>query len=92
MALRALEGGPAAVETEEPDERRALLKEAFAHLSGPHQTVLRMHYLEETTTRQVAALLGLTTKAVEGRLYQARKALRAKLEHLTRQTAQEVRA
>ena len=37
---------------------------------------LRMHYLEASSSREVAALLGVTPKAVEGRLYQARKALR----------------
>jgi RNA polymerase sigma-70 factor (ECF subfamily) len=61
----------------EHDERRALLARVFAKLAAPQQAVLRMHYLEETSAREVAALLGLTPKAVEDRLYQARKALRA---------------
>ena len=77
---------------EEVDDRRARLSAAFALLSGPQQTILRMHYLEETGTREVAALLGLTPKAVEGRLHQARKALRAKLELDAPKGAQEVRA
>ena len=64
----------------EGDEQRMELKAAFAELSAAHQTVLRMHYLEETSAREVAALLGLTTKAVEDRLYQARRALRERLE------------
>ena len=79
-----------AVEPDEPDDRRALLSRAFAELSAPHQTVLRMHYLEETTAREVAALLGLTPKAVESRLYQARKELRSRVERL-QQAAQGVR-
>lgn len=99
-ALRKRERGPRLVLDEEQpaplaeevDDRRARLGAAFARLSGPHQTILRMHYLEETGTREVAALLGLTTKAVEGRLYQARKALRAKLDLDPREGAQEVRA
>jgi DNA-directed RNA polymerase specialized sigma24 family protein len=38
-----------------------------------------MHYLERTTAREVAALLGSTPKAVEGRLYAVRRALREKV-------------
>lgn len=99
-ALRKRERGPRLVvdeeqpapEEEEVDGRRTRLAAAFARLSGPHQTILRMHYLEETGTREVAALLGLSPKAVEGRLRQARKALRAKLEHQPRQGTEEVRA
>lgn len=61
------------------DERRGDLVEAFSRLSAAHQTVLRMHYLEESSTAEVAALLEITPKAAEDRLYQARKALRALL-------------
>lgn len=74
-------------EREERERRRRLLVAAFGRLSAPHQTVLRMHYLEETGTRAVAALLGITPKAVEMRLYQARKALRAQLEHVAPEDA-----
>lgn len=80
-----------AEEVGEPDERRAVLRRAFAELSAPHQTVLRMHYLEETSAREVAALLGLSPKAVESRLYQARKALRERVERAQSQAAQGVR-
>jgi RNA polymerase sigma-70 factor (ECF subfamily) len=78
-------------EEPEPDERRAVLVRAFAELSAPHQTVLRMHYLEETSAREVAALLGLTPKAVESRLYQARKALRERIERHQAHAAQGAR-
>lgn len=64
----------------EVDERRAELVAAFAELSETHQTVLRMHYLEETGTREVAALLLISPKAVEDRLYQARRVLRERIE------------
>lgn len=64
------------------DERRALLVEAFAGLSPVHQTILRMHYLEESSAREVAALLRITPKAVEVRLYQARRALRERVERI----------
>jgi RNA polymerase sigma factor (sigma-70 family) len=82
---------PASEEVED-DERRAHLVRAFAQLSGPHQTVLRMHYLEETSAREVAALLGLTPKAVEDRLYQARRELRGRVERVARSAGQGVRS
>ena len=60
----------------EPDARQLALRHAFTQLRIEHQEVLRMHYLEETTARNVAALLGVSQKTVEMRLYQARRALR----------------
>jgi RNA polymerase sigma factor (sigma-70 family) len=71
----------------EEDERRALLVQAFAQLSSAHQTVLRMHYLEGSSAREVAALLGLGQKAVEDRLYQARRALRERVDRGAAQSA-----
>lgn len=65
-----------AEDTDEQTERREALRRAFPELRVEHQEVLRMHYLEQTTAREVAALLGETQKAVEMRLYQARRALR----------------
>ncbi len=41
-----------------------------------------MFYLDEASTREVAALLFLSEKAVEGRLYQARRALRELAERI----------
>lgn len=61
-------GGPS-------DERLEALRAAFPLLSNSHQTVLRMFYLESASTRDVAALLGITEKAVESRLRHARRAL-----------------
>lgn len=72
---------------EEQDERRELLVRAFAELPAAQQTVLRMHYLESTSAREVAALLQLTPKAVEDRLYQARRALREHVDRLSARSA-----
>jgi RNA polymerase sigma factor (sigma-70 family) len=60
----------------EVDERREALIAAFAVLDPRHQTVLRMAYLEDSSTIEVAALLGVTQTSAENRLYQARRALR----------------
>jgi len=76
-----------AAPVEPEDERRALLVEAFAQLSTSHQTVLRMHYLEESSARDVAALLRITPKAVEDRLYQARRALRGCVDRIVAKSA-----
>jgi len=69
---------PAELPAPEPDadERRELLRRAFAKLHVEQQEVLRMHYLEETTAREVAALLGVTQRTVEMRLYRARRAIK----------------
>ena len=39
-----------------------------------------MHYLEETSVKDVANLLSISPKTVEGRLYQARRSLRRMLD------------
>jgi RNA polymerase sigma factor (sigma-70 family) len=69
-------------------ERRDLLRAAFALLRPDLQEILRMHYLEATPARTLAALLGITPKAAESRLYQARRALRALADRLVRATAE----
>ncbi|MCR9244787.1 MAG: sigma-70 family RNA polymerase sigma factor [bacterium] len=76
---------PAPVDT--PDDRIEILRRGFAELRPEDQTVLRMFYLDESSTREVAALLELTEKAVESRLYQARRALRALTDRMSSPTA-----
>ncbi len=71
------------------DDRIDSLRRAFPELRPELQEVLRMHYLEATSAREVAALLGTTPKTIENRLYQARRALRALAERHLR-TAQGV--
>ncbi|MEM1449612.1 MAG: sigma-70 family RNA polymerase sigma factor [Planctomycetota bacterium] len=64
------------------DERAALLRAAIEELPNDQRTVVAMAALERTPLRRVAALLGLTERAVEGRLYRARKELARRLEGL----------
>jgi RNA polymerase sigma factor (sigma-70 family) len=52
------------------------LREAIDRLPSPQRQVVLMHYLEESSVRDVARLLSVTEKTVEGRLYQARRTLR----------------
>lgn len=82
--LRRRRRGPQPLPADDPavpatptDDRLEPLRAAFAELRPDFQEVLRMHYLEATSAREVAALLGASPKAVESRLYQARRALRA---------------
>ena len=64
---------------EEPSERVLALRKAIDQLPKPQRQVVLMHYLDETRIADVAALLGITPKAVEGRLYQARRRLKQRL-------------
>jgi len=64
------------------DERLDRLRHAIQRLPDNQREVILMHYLDETSVIDVSALLSVTPKAVEGRLYQARKALKqAMLDH-----------
>lgn len=64
-------------------ERRELcgrVRELVQSLPEPHRTVLVLRDLEELSTEETAALLGLRTNAVKTRLHRARQALRTMLE------------
>ncbi|SFI35502.1 RNA polymerase sigma factor [Planctomicrobium piriforme] len=52
------------------------LRQAIDLLPAAQRQVVLMHYLEETSVNEVATLLLVSTKTVEGRLYQARRNLR----------------
>jgi len=55
------------------------LRRELDRLPSKERTALWMHYLEETSVREVAALLGVSEKAVEGRLLRGRRLLRERL-------------
>ena len=77
-APETLDQIPAAA-LEEASEQLEALRRAIQRLSSRQREVVLMHYLEETSVREVAALLGVSAKTVEGRLYQARKSLQRML-------------
>ncbi len=62
------------------DERLLLLRKEIDQLPAKQREVVMMHYLDETSVENVAAILGVTVKSVEGRLYQARKTLRRRMD------------
>lgn len=80
MAMAPADGelpaGSRAAEPAEPSPVGA----AMARLRGPWRTVLEMRYLEGSGLPEIAAVLGLSVRAVEGRLRRARRELRAQLE------------
>jgi RNA polymerase sigma-70 factor (ECF subfamily) len=60
---------------EDSSEEHEALRRAISRLPARQREVVLMHYLEETGVKEVAALLGVSAKTVEGRLYQARRNL-----------------
>jgi RNA polymerase sigma-70 factor (ECF subfamily) len=83
MLAPAILDEAAAEPEQEPEEHLELLREAIARLPAKQKQVVLMHYLEETSVREVAALLSVSAKTVEGRLYQARQTLRRWLDDRT---------
>ena len=64
----------------EPSKQLETLRTAIDRLPTKQRQVVLMHYLEETSVKEVATLLSTSPKTVEGRLYQARRALRRMLD------------
>ena len=64
----------------ETTEQLQALRQAIERLPTKQRQVVLMHYLEETSVNEVATLLSVTAKTVEGRLYQARRTLRRLLD------------
>ncbi len=68
-----------ALKSDLEDERLVQLRLEIQLLPTKYREVVMMHYLDVTSIVDVAALLSITAKAVEGRLYQARKILRRRM-------------
>ncbi len=60
-------------------EARELLLRAITTLSVDDQELVVEHYFNDCSHSELAGRLGLTERAVEGRLYRARQSLRRKL-------------
>ncbi len=70
----------AAPSNPEPSEQLEELRNAIDRLPTKQRQVVLMHYLEETSVKEVATLLSTSPKTVEGRLYRARRTLRRMLD------------
>lgn len=66
----------------EQRETRDQLLLALTELRGAHQELIIEHYFHGRSHAALAAHFGASERAIEGRLYRARLALREKLEHL----------
>ncbi len=60
-------------------ERQAALARAIAKLSAAERTIFYRKYYYLQPTRQIAAELGISERAVEGKLYRIKKRLRSLL-------------
>lgn len=67
---------PAPVQDESAEQLRALI----AGLPREWRTVLHLRYVEESGLAEIAGLLGISERAVEGRLHRARKELKQRME------------
>ncbi|MBY0310953.1 MAG: sigma-70 family RNA polymerase sigma factor [Phycisphaerales bacterium] len=72
--------GPNDLSRREVQDQLAL---AITQLTSDDQDLIHAHYVEGQTQVQIAERDGLSVRAVEGRLYRARAALREQLRHLT---------
>ena len=66
---------PGASPDHDISDRVDALRRVIDRLPAKQKQVVLMHYLEETSIKDVAMLLSVPPKTVEGRLYQARRAL-----------------
>ena len=61
------------------EERRQLVRQALAQLSGRDAEILMLKYNERWSYRRIAELLGISESAVDARVFRARERLRRQL-------------
>jgi RNA polymerase sigma-70 factor (ECF subfamily) len=59
----------------EREETRAVVRECIARLPEHHRSILVLRDIQDVSTSEVAAMLGVTSNAVKIRLHRARQAL-----------------
>jgi RNA polymerase sigma-70 factor (ECF subfamily) len=78
-AVPAADRGPAA--DVESHERLAILQKAIEELPHNLRTTLLLFAVEGRSQQECAEILGVSVKAVEARVYRARKILEKKIQH-----------
>jgi RNA polymerase sigma-70 factor (ECF subfamily) len=61
------------------EEELRLLEAQLRELPEPHRVVLGLKYMNNLSCQQIAELLGIGVEAAKSRLFEARKALRARM-------------
>lgn len=83
-AIARRELAPAEPELTEPeageDDTAARLRALIDALPPKWRTVLHLRYVEDSGLTEIAGLLGISERAVEGRLHRARRALKKQLD------------
>ena len=74
------DAAPGPGQQEERRQTRLLLAQGMARLSERHRAALVLHYIDELTAREAAAVMGLGEKAFESLVLRARRSLREYLE------------
>lgn len=85
ISLTALDPSPSSVVTRSREKR--LLLEGLRKISVKHQVLLELHYWEDLTTQEIAAVLELPAGTVRGRLQRARRSLEAEMARASRSPA-----
>jgi RNA polymerase sigma-70 factor (ECF subfamily) len=66
--------------TADAEHRAARLREAIRELPRIYQTVIVLHYIEDQSTVEIAAILAIPAGTVRSRLHLARTILRRRLQ------------
>lgn len=64
----------------EKDKLRDKIEDTLKNLSNSHEKILRLHYEEKISVKDLALLLNLSFKATESLLFRARKSFKEKYE------------
>lgn len=82
--ISLVELGPTQITVFARAREHRLLLEGLRSIPIGYQTLLELHYWEELKTREMAAILGLSSGAVRGRLQRARGALEDAMRRIAR--------
>ena len=86
LSMQPAPQAPAADEDAMDTERRRLVREALGRLGETQREVVSLHYVDGLSYADIAAFLGVTESAVQGRLQRGRAQLRKELLAMVEET------